>query len=263
MKTTNALLLFIIIASIVSCRHTATTNTTVTDSTATIADTPTTIAPPEATAHENYEYAYNDSVTDSLTVKGLPFTINGLRCYWNYTINLVARKKNPEYNARVIYQDLTLQGTDSILFKAITSPDDYSNYYCLADLEGYPSYNIDCKDINKDSWCDYEILFERAAAGANTTTTAYLFNPATRRFELSELFSGTNIEYDSAQNMIKTFWKMSVNDYVYTHTFLKPNKREVAYIEEEHHDGDSITYTKMVKGKVVSKRKVYEDDGQN
>ena len=260
MKTTYALLLFIITASMLSCRQTATNNTIATDSTATIDDTITTIATPETSAYVNTEYANADSIIDTLTVKGLTFTINGLSCYWNYTVNRIARKKNPEYNARILYQDLTLQGTDSILFKAITSPDDYNQYYRLVDLEGHTSYNIDCKDINKDSWCDYEILFERAAAGANTTTTAYLFNPATRRFELSELFSGTNIEYDSAQNMIKTFWKMSVNDYVYTHTFLKPNKREVAYIEEEHHDGDSITYTKMVKGKVVSKRKVYEDD---
>ena len=78
MKTTYALLLFIITASMLSCRQTATNNTIATDSTATIDDTITTIATPETSAYVNTEYANADSIIDTLTVKGLPFTINGL-----------------------------------------------------------------------------------------------------------------------------------------------------------------------------------------
>jgi hypothetical protein len=263
MKKFGAQLLFIIAASLASCQRVETTSENSNVTSSFVTDTSATGTLKQETVRISEWEVNNDSIIDSLTVNGLPFTINGLRCYWNYSVNILARKVNPQYNVRVITQDLVLQSNDSILLKVITSPDNYSIYYRLADLEGYPSYNIDCKDINKDSWCDYEILQERAAAGANTTTLSYLFNPSTNRFEYSELFSGTNVEYDSTENMIKTFFKMGVSNYVYTQSFLKPNKREVAYVIEEHHDGDSTTITKMIKGKVVSKRKVYEDDGQH
>lgn len=68
-------------------------------------------------------------------------------------------------------------------------------------------YALDCEDINKD-YCDYNIFVERVAAGANTTNNAFLFNPVSKKFELSKLFSGTNITYVSARNRISSFWKM-------------------------------------------------------
>lgn len=263
MKTIYIRLLFVMAICTLSCRKGSTTNGNNKDNSEIVADTTATKITNKNTPNKIDRYDYEDSIIDSTTVKGLPFTINGLRCYWSYRVNIVARKINTEYNVRILYQNLIQLKTDRILLKVLTSPDDYYQYYRLADLQGYPSYNIDCKDINKDSWCDYEILQERAAAGANTSTSAYIFNPTTKQFEFSELFSGTNVEYDSTHNLITTFWKMGVSDYVYTRSFLKPNKREVAYIEDEHHEGDSVTYTKTINGKVISKRKVYEDDGQN
>jgi hypothetical protein len=197
-----------------------------------------------------YSYAVRDSVVDSLEMDGLPFKVNGIKCFWKYKLHVMYDKPHPVYNLRIISQQL-IKADGGKLFTATTSPDDYFQFYTLADIKNSSELNLVCTDINIDTFCDYQIMVERAAAGANTTYETYLFNPTTKTFEHSDIFSGTNVEYDPKTNRISTMWKMSVDDYSYTYINLKPNKRDVYFTESVHEDGDTITYTKIVEGKVV------------
>ena len=193
------------------------------------------------------------SAKDTLIIQSSAFEINGIKSFWTYTVAREPRAENPAYNTHIISMQLKSVEKDRILLQPEISFDLMNEFRNINELQRDPQSVLSCEDINHDSWCDYELLFERAAAGSNTTTNAYLFNPATRKFELSKLFSGTNLEYDSSKNRIKTFWKMGYNMYTYTYTYLKPNKKEISYIIEENYDGDKCTVTKIVKGKVVKR----------
>ncbi|MBK8416851.1 MAG: hypothetical protein IPL22_21485 [Bacteroidetes bacterium] len=56
--------------------------------------------------------------------------------------------------------------------------------------------------------------------------------------------------------MIKTFWKMSVDEYVMTYTYLKADKKQIDYVIEEQYEADSVTVVKKRDGKIVSWRKM-------
>ncbi|MBK8416850.1 MAG: hypothetical protein IPL22_21480 [Bacteroidetes bacterium] len=62
---------------------------------------------------------------------------------------------------------------NGVIFAPENSPDLSNSFYGFTDLESNGDYVISCEDKNADSWCDYEILFERAAAGANTSTNVF------------------------------------------------------------------------------------------
>lgn len=190
---------------------------------------------------------------DTIHIKGPDFEINGLSAYWAYTVRRKNRPEDPAYNLQLVSMQLKSVTKDVPLLNPAVSFDLINDYHSAKELQQYPQALLECKDINKDAWCDYEVLFERAAAGANTTTDAFLFNPEKKRFEHSKLFSGTNVEYDSIKNIIKTSWKMGYGDYTYTYTYLKANRKEIRYIIEEDYDGNKVTVTKIVKGKVVKK----------
>jgi hypothetical protein len=196
----------------------------------------------------------HQSPEDTIILKGPYFDINGIQAYWAYTVKRRNRPENPAYNLQLIAMQLKSVAQDIVLFNPAVSFDLMNDYYSTKELQHYPQALLECKDINKDAWCDYEVLFERAAAGANTTTDAFLFNPEKKTFAHSKLFSGTNVEYDSVKNMIKTFWKMGYGDYTYTYTYLKTNRKEISYIMEEDYEGNKVTVTKIVKGKIVKKK---------
>ena len=197
-----------------------------------------------------------EQVQDTVKVKSKVFEVNKLKCYWEYTAERLSRTTDQEHNLRIIQMQLKEAGKDRLLFAPENSPDLSSSFYGLTDLENNGDYVISCEDKNADSWCDYEILFERAAAGANTSTNVFLFDPKSGKFEYSQLFSGTNMEYDKDKNMITTFWKMSVDEYVITNTYLKADKKAIDYIIEEQYEADSVTVVKKRDGKIISRRKV-------
>lgn len=197
---------------------------------------------------------------DTIHIKGPDFDINGIRSYWLYTLRRENRPQNPDYNLQLISMQLKPVDKDIVLIEPAVSFDLMNGYFSVKELKQYPQAILECKDINKDSWCDYEVLFERAAAGANTTTEAFLFNPENKTFEHNALFSGTNVAYDSVKNMVRTSWKMGYDNYKYTYTYLKANQKEINYIIEEHYEDNNVTVTKLVNGKVVKKtRKLIEE----
>lgn len=200
----------------------------------------------------------DETTKDSIfIVKGLPLEVNGFSCFWEYKVKRVGVKKNDELNIIILYQKLKTLPNNRILFETANEVEN-SNYFNLYhSLDGIvksKAYNLECEDINDDNYCDFTIVIERAAAGANVTSEAYLFNPKNKKFEHSEIFSGTNIEYDKEKNRIFTMWKMGGGKYAFGYRNLNRNKKEVDFFEEIYQNRDSIIYTKSI-GKKILKRK--------
>jgi len=213
-------------------------------------------------------YPKNDSVNaDSIyNIQGLQFSINNLNCYWQYSVSTHTNHENPNFNIRINHQDLVRVKTGEVLIStdnAIDNNNYYNLYHIPNRLKIAKEYNLICSDINNDSYCDYKIVTERAAAGANTSYATYLYDPKNKRFEYSELFSGANIEYESDKNRISTFWKGSVLEYFFEYINLKENNIEIEFSEQIHQLGDSITYKKLVNNQVVKLMKTVTDASGN
>lgn len=186
-------------------------------------------------------------------VKALPFEVNGIKCYWEYKI------KESDHNMLILNQKLKSVASSSILFET-TNEDNNSNktlkYNDIAYIKTHQLYNLECEDINIDGFCDFKILIERAAAGANETYDVFLFNPKNKKFEYSKVFSGTNVEYDKEKNRISFMWKMGARSYSFGYANLKKNKRDIAFFEDIHQDQDTIVYTKSIGKKIIERKKV-------
>lgn len=191
-------------------------------------------------------------------VRGPKFMVNGILCYWEYEVSQAKNEKQSKYNIRIHHQNLIKAKTKEILFSTDNTVDNY-NLYNLEALIDYPELNLECTDINKDGYCDYQIVTERAAAGANTSYATYLFNPTTKEFEYSSIFSGANISYNSEKNRISSMWKMSVIEYYFQYLNLKPNKKEVEFVEKIHRYGDTISYKKIINDNVIAEKQVFID----
>ena len=125
------------------------------------------------------------------------------------------------------------------------------------------SYTNESLDVNRDGKFDFKFLTERAGGGANESHITYLFNPNSKSFEFSELFSGMNLEYNFEKNRISGFGKSGVNNYYYRYINLKSNKKEVAFIETVQHYGDTIFYKKLVEDKIIEEKKVVLGEYEN
>ena len=200
------------------------------------------------------------NIKDSIfIVKGLSLEVNGIPCYWEYKVNRIGIKKNEEFNIIILYQKLKTLPNHKILFETANEVDNsnyFSPYESLKAITESKTYNIECIDINDDSYCDLKIVIERAAAGANETTAAYLFNPKNKKFELSKIFSGTNVEYDSKKNRISTMWKMGGGMYSFGYKNLNKNKKTVDFFEEIYQNQDTIIYTKSIGMKIIKRKRM-------
>lgn len=207
----------------------------------------------------------NVPVKDSVfIVTGLPFDVNTINCYWEYKVKKVVRETHKELNIVFLYQKLKAVGTNKILFETANEVDNsnsYNLYHQLDAIKNNKEYNLECEDINNDGYCDFKIVIERAGAGGNTTYKSYLFNPKNKKFEYSEVFSGTNMEYDKEKNRISFLWKMSVREYIYDYQNLKKNKKDIAFSEEVQQSQDTVIYVKYIGKKLIKKKKVVLDRG--
>lgn len=191
-------------------------------------------------------------------VKGKPFIVNSLKCYWEYDVQIDVKNSN-ERNAIIKFQSLKNATDHRTIFETANEIDNSNAanlYHSIKDIQNYGAYNIECEDVNADGFCDYKIVIERAAAGANMTYDVFLFNPKNKQFELSRVFSGTNIEYDSEKNRIFSMWKMGARTYNFGYINLKKNKLDIESAENISQDQDTVFYTKTVKGKVISQKKM-------
>ena len=189
-------------------------------------------------------------------VKGLPLDINGIKCYWEYKVKKVKHAPVNELNITIIYQKLVTLNTKKTLFETGNEVDSEDKFYSFENFKNYKTLNIECNDINNDGYCDFKIVIERAAAGANETSEIFLFNPKHKKFELSKVFSGTNMEYDKDKNRISFMWKMSVQEYNYGFINLKKNKKDIEFTEDVYQNLDTIIYTKCIGKKIIKRKKV-------
>jgi hypothetical protein len=186
-------------------------------------------------------------------VKGLPLEVNGVTCYWEYKV-----KKGSQTNKNVSIQKQTLKTcqNNKILFETSNFDEEDNSQFSLKSITNSKVLNVDCIDINDDGYCDFKILIERAAAGANETHEVFLFNPKLREFELSEVFSGTNVEYDKEKNRISFMLKMGARMYSFGYTNLNKNKRDIDFVENINQNQDTIVYTKSINKKIIKTKRV-------
>jgi len=202
----------------------------------------------------------NDTNKDSIFfVKGLSFEVNGIKCYWEFKINKVGQVDKYGNNILILNEILRIVSSDKILFETANEVENSNNLHNIKTidyLKTHSTYDLECEDIDLDGYCDFKILIERAAAGANETYEVYLFNPKNKKFEHSEIFSGTNIEYDSEKNRISTMWKMGGGIYAYGYLNLKKNKKAVDFFEEIYQNQDTIRYTKSIGKKIIKRKRI-------
>lgn len=192
-------------------------------------------------------------------VNGLPFDINGIKCYWEYKVKKVFIKKNDALNIIILYQKLKTIPEQKNLFETANEVENsnyFNLYHSLNGIVKSKAYNLECEDIDFDGYCDFKILIETVRAGANQTYEVYLFNPKNKKFEYSKVFSGTNIEYDKEKNRISYMWKMGARSYSFGYANLKKNKRDIAFFENIDQDQDTIIYTKSIGKKIIETKKV-------
>lgn len=198
----------------------------------------------------------NDSI---FLVKALPFEVNGIKCYWEFKVNKVGQGDKYGNNILILNEILRIASSDKILFETANEVENSNNLHSIKTidyLKTHSTYDLECEDIDFDGYCDFKILIERAAAGANETYKVYLFNPKNKKFEYSKVFSGTNVEYDKEKNRISFMWKMGARSYSFGYANLKKNKRDIAFFEDIHQEQDTIIYTKSIGKKIIERKKV-------
>ena len=236
------------------------------------------------TFHITRKYSiFHKYLRDSIFyIKSQSFEINDIKCKWEYEVKYTdsTDEKSSKILVALLDQKLVnLKTMEYILnldlkqFYFIYSPvditildnNDFTNKY-IGSFVIYPApygYTNDSLDINKDGFHDFQFLTEHAGGGANIGYTTYLFNPTNKNFEYSEVFSGYNIKYDSEKNRISTFNKGGVDNYYYSYTNLKQDRKEIAFIERVHYRGDTIYYKKLVDDKIVKEKRIIFEEYEN
>jgi hypothetical protein len=195
-----------------------------------------------------------------------PFTINDLKYRWEYEVKYTDEtdEESAELVVSIISQKLINMETRTSVLD-LDSPEFFAAPKNISKLENhiYPLFQNDLIDVNKDDYVDIQIVTEIAGGGANTSYASFLFDPTKKIFEYTPLFSGENIHYDLSKNRIAAFMKSSVMDYYYKYINLKPNRKEIDFVENVHHYEDTIFYEKVVNGKVIRKKKFTVSEYEN
>ncbi|WP_375334251.1 hypothetical protein [Flagellimonas sp. C4] len=218
---------------------------------------------------------HKNLIGKSFKVRSLPFEINGLNCQWEYivryseSINSKSEKilvdllgqKLVEFTTERVLLDLDLDQFYFVYNPIDLSSLDYNkNIFRNKARKAMYSYTNDSTDINLDGHYDFKFFTESAGGGANESYLTYLFHPELRVFELSEIFSGANLTFDADKNRISTWGKSGVDNYFYRYINLKPNRKDIEFIETAHRYGDTIFYEKNVDSVVVLKKKLLLDN---
>ena len=196
------------------------------------------------------------------------FTINGIKCYWEYEVKYTNQKNenSKEILVNLVSQKLLAWETKDLLLDLDLSKFVYLPPKSISELEynRYPDSSLDnLKDVNSDNNTDIQFMTEHAGAGANIAYATYLFNSTNNKFEYSEIFNDYNIKYDPDKNRISSFMKSRVDNYYYQFKNLKENRKDVDFIENIHHSADTIFYKKIVDEKVVKEKKIVLGEYEN
>jgi len=184
---------------------------------------------------------------DSLIIIGNLFTVNNINCFWKLTERF--------YNNEDIGES-TMELVNSTNKKAILKVKDiYGNdNYTDANINSKNAKNF--RDANFDGNLDYVVLNEFGSGQGGDFYEVYLFDKKTRTFIANNEFAGGNIQLDSIQKTVKTYWKAGIGwNQEVLHQFsnngkLKFTETYITEIIEE--DSVRTTYKKEINNKVVS-----------
>jgi hypothetical protein len=145
------------------------------------------------------------AITDTLTKTSTPFFINEIQCYWKLTVYLDHKTQGGSGSLNLI----SLENDDVLL------TDGLDEYYELHAPYYTHSFNgISFEQLNEDSITDLDfdgnqdlMLFSRTGSGSGGDFyKVYLFNEMKPSFELSEEFSGGNINVNKASKSLASSW---------------------------------------------------------
>lgn len=139
---------------------------------------------------------------DTLVKKSKNFVINGLKCYWEFT--LIISKGEKGGSSLVNLKNIKTN-------KIMLSNSDYCS------LEHYNNiqknnfeFNGEFKDINFDSLQDFFVYSRQDSGSGGAFYNTYLFNKATNTFALSEKLSGGELNINIKDKTVSYYWKMGV-----------------------------------------------------
>jgi len=189
----------------------------------------------------------NYGKSDTLLKISKPFTVNGIKCFWEFDLtvlegqkggNGINRLKNHNTNKVLLINE---DYFDLELFNSI----DKNNF----------DFNGEFKDANFDGLKDFIVYSKTGSGSGGDMFKVYLFNKKNGVFEFSEELSGGEFEINEAEKTVSTYWKMGVGwNSTKVHHFDKNGRIKFTEITtREIIDNDSLqtTYKKIVDGKTI------------
>jgi hypothetical protein len=147
------------------------------------------------------------------------FTINNLTCYWRFITNyqLVDGKKSDFANFSL---QLIERNSNQIILHD-------SDFISINNIDSVDVRLQNFKDINFDGYKDFINPNQESSGAGGEFFNVYLFNPAKHVFEFSNELSNSDLEIDSTNRTLTSFWKtgVSLNIATVTH-FDKKGKIE-------------------------------------
>lgn len=188
---------------------------------------------------------------DTLIKISKPFFVNGIKCYWEFTLEIFEDSPSGEGTIK-----LKSSKNNKILLS-------YSDIYYLEefnkpDMNDYDFYGNRFVDVNFDGLKDFA-LYSRLSSGSGVThTEVYVFDKPSKRFLPSEL-SGGEFEVNEKNKTVSTFQENGYRDYTtFVSHFDKKgsiNCREYITREEIEVNKKTLlkrTYQKMINGRMVN-----------
>lgn len=191
----------------------------------------------------------NDLKTDTLTKKSEPFKINGVNCYWEFT--LIIHRGDKSGNSIL---NLKNSKTNKIL---LSNPDFIRLEKYRSTIKNNFDFKENFKDANFDGLQDFVVYSLEDSGSGGAFYNAYLFNKLSKTFVLSKELSGGEFQINKKDKTVLTFWKMGVgfNSTQVDH-FGKNGKIKFTETTTREVIGDTIsllktTYKKVVNGKII------------
>jgi hypothetical protein len=200
--------------------------------------------PEPKTLKEHSQTEINVSKSDTLNKTSEAFTINAIKCYWEFTLIIYDKATGGEGTLK-----LRDQKTHRILLE---NKDYYYRDYFDA-INKYDEFNF--KDLNFDGFKDFSTDHRTSSGTAGSFENIYLFNNSTKAFELSEELSGYDIEIDSLNKIIYSYGK-SGNGYKHKKIHYLGENGKIKYSDkfntEPLEKGNFlVVYKKIINKKVV------------
>lgn len=188
--------------------------------------------------------------TDTIITKSEAFKINGVNCYWEFTLII---DKGEKIGSSLL--DLK----DSISKKILLSHPDLGRY----DMTSKNNFDFkdNFKDANFDGLQDFVVSSQENSGSGGTFYNVYLFNKALKTFVLSKELSGGELDINKTDRTVSTSWKMGCcYNTSQIHHFNKSGKIKftaITTIEETNTTTENLlktTYKKIVNGKTIKTR---------